>query len=249
MKKAILPFLMSTLISTTAFAADAHKEHAHWGYDGASGPEHWSELDDSYGTCGSGRNQSPVDLNAMTEADLAPVTFSYKAGGESVVNNGHTIQVNYTPGSTISIDGKTFELKQFHFHSPSENTIKGKSFPLEAHFVHADQDGNLAVVAVMFEEGKFNPELEKAWAAMPDKAGDSAQLEVPANAASLMPAAKDYYRFNGSLTTPPCSEGVRWIVLKQYATASKAQIEKFTHVLGHANNRPVQPLNARPVLQ
>lgn len=240
-----LPVLIAGLSVGAVFAA----ETPHWTYSGHAGPAHWAELSPAFATCGAGRNQSPVDLTNMIEGELAPITFSYQAGGNEVVNNGHTIQVNYRPGSTISLDGHRFELKQFHFHAPSENTINGESFPMEAHFVHADKDGNLAVVALMFKEGNENSELAKAWSKMPRHAGDKAMLSSVADANSLLPADRDYYRFNGSLTTPPCSEGVYWLVMKQPVSASEKQLEQFAHVMHHANNRPVQPLNARMVVK
>lgn len=221
----------------------------HWGYSGHSGPEHWGSLDPGYATCSQGKNQSPINLDRMIEGELTPIKVAYNPGGEAVLNNGHTIQVNYKAGSTLTIDGHQFELKQFHFHAPSENTIKNKSFPMEAHFVHADKDGNLAVIALMFEEGAANPEIEKVWAQMPQEAGNTEQLKSIVDGAALLPSNKDYYRFNGSLTTPPCTEGVWWVVLKDAVTASTEQIEKFSHTMHHPNNRPVQPVNSRLVVQ
>lgn len=237
-------FALAALLATPTLA-----QHHHWGYSGEGGPENWGKLDPKNALCGAGRNQSPIDLAGLIEADLKPLKFDYKPGAAEVLNNGHTVQVNYAPGSALTVDGRAFELKQFHFHAPSENKVLGKQFPMEGHLVHADKDGNLAVVAVMFAEGAANAGLEKAWAAMPAKAGGKAALPQGESVATLMPADKDYYRFNGSLTTPPCSEGVRWLVLKKPATASKAQIEKFSKTLGFANNRPIQAVNARPVLQ
>jgi carbonic anhydrase len=221
----------------------------HWGYEGEAGPANWSKLDPKNVMCALGKNQSPIDLANFVEADLKPLKLDYKAGASEIVNNGHTIQVNYAAGSTLTVDGRSFELKQFHFHAPSENRVGGKQFPLEGHLVHADKDGNLAVVAVMFEDGAANPVLEKAWAAMPAKAGGKAPLPAGINVTAMLPADKDYYRFNGSLTTPPCSEGVWWLVAKKPATVSKAQVEKFSKTVGFANNRPIQARNARPVLQ
>jgi carbonic anhydrase len=221
----------------------------HWGYAGEAAPENWSKLDPKFALCGLGRNQSPVDLAGFVEADLKPLKFSYAAGAADIVNNGHTVQVNYAPGSTVTADGRTFQLAQVHFHAPSENKIGGKQFPLEGHLVHQDKDGNLAVVAVMYQEGAANPLLAKLWGAMPAKAGEKKALPAGLSAASLLPADRDYYRFNGSLTTPPCSEGVWWLVMKKAATASKAQIEQFSKTVGFANNRPIQPVNARPVLR
>ncbi|GAB6063462.1 carbonic anhydrase [Deferrisoma palaeochoriense] len=225
-------------------------EVPHWGYEGHEGPAHWEELSPEFWACGKGKNQSPVDLRGFIEAGLAPLEISYAEAPLAVVNNGHTIQVNYPAGSTLTVDGRTFVLKQFHFHAPSENTVEGKSFPLEAHFVHADDQGNLAVLALLFEQGEENPELAKIWAHMPASAGSQASPEgVSVRADALLPASRDYYRYNGSLTTPPCTEGVLWLVLKTPATVSAEQVEAFRHVMHHDNNRPVQPLNARAVLR
>ena len=183
------------------------------------------------------------------EAELAPLQFHYLPGGKTLVNNGHTVQVNYAPGSSLELDGMHFELKQFHFHAPSENLIEGRSYPLEGHLVHANDKGELAVVAVMFEPGQANAALSQAWQALPAKAGEMHSLEQPISAEQLLPAQHDYYRFSGSLTTPPCSEGVRWLVMKQPVQVSQAQIDAFKAVMHHPNNRPVQPLNGRLVLQ
>jgi len=240
------PMLIAFLLlgSGSAYSATG----AHWGYSGAEGPENWVHLSRDYSAC-SGKNQSPIDLSAFVEADLEPIQFAYQAGGNEILNNGHTVQVNYAPGSMIEVVGRAFELTQFHFHAPSENRIGGKSFPMEAHLVHSDKDGNLAVVAVMLEEGAPNQALEAAWAKMPEKEGDRHALTEAVSAESLLPANRDYYRFNGSLTTPPCTEGVWWLVMKQPVSASMEQIERFAHVMHHPNNRPLQPVNARPVLQ
>jgi carbonic anhydrase len=243
-----MTFTLKALVCTLGLAA-APVFAQHWSYSGEAGPENWGKLDAKYVMCTLGRNQSPIDLKDLVEADLQSMKQDYKAGAAEVINNGHTVQVNYAPGSTLTVAGRTFELKQFHFHAPSENRIGGKQFPMEAHLVHADKDGNLAVVAVMFEDGAANPLLNSVWKAMPAKAGGKAALPAGLSASGLLPSSTDYYRFNGSLTTPPCSEGVWWLVVKKPATASKAQVEQFSKTLGFANNRPVQPANARPVLQ
>ncbi|MCU7937062.1 MAG: carbonic anhydrase family protein [Candidatus Thiodiazotropha sp. (ex Dulcina madagascariensis)] len=239
-----------TLVVALASVTDVFSAgKAHWTYSGAEGPEHWGELDKSFKTCSSGKNQSPVNLTEMVEGELPKIAVEYKAGGNQIVNNGHTIKINYAPGSTIAVAGHSFELKQVHFHSPSENSIQGNAYPMEAHFVHADKDGNLAVIAVMYKRGDKNAELEKAWAQMPEHAGEKQALSKTVDAAALLPSDQDYYRFNGSLTTPPCSEGVTWLVMKHSDTASKEQLEKFAKVMHHPNNRPVQPINARVIIQ
>lgn len=232
------------LLSSAAISASG----PHWEYTGEAGAENWAKLSPDFAAC-AGKNQSPINLAGFIEAQLKPISFAYKAGATEILNNGHTVQVNAAAGSSITLDGVQFELKQFHFHAPSENLIKGKSYPLEAHLVHADKDGNLAVLAVMFNAGKANQALEKAWAQMPKNAGDKLSLSEKISPTEILPKNRDYYRFNGSLTTPPCSEGVRWLVMKHPVSASEAQIEAFVHVMHHPNNRPVQSVNARPVLQ
>jgi carbonic anhydrase len=246
MKKQVLPLLLCGLLASTTSYAEGK---VHWGYSGDVGPEHWARLSAEFGTCGSGKNQSPVNLSGMIKGNLPKMKVNYKVGGKEIINNGHTIQVNYAPGSTITVNGHTFELKQFHFHSPSENTIEGHSYPMEAHFVHADKDGNLAVIAVMYKLGEYNTELEKAWKFIPHEVGASNELHNMVSAKALLPHKHDYFRFNGSLTTPPCTEGVNWFVMKFFDTASQAQIDKFVHTMHHDNNRPLQPLNARLVIK
>ena len=221
----------------------------HWGYEGEAAPQNWGKLDAKFALCASGKNQSPIDLKGLVEAELKPLKLDYKAGVADIVNNGHTVQVNYAPGSSLAVDGVAFELKQFHFHSPSENRVNGKQFPLEGHLVHADKDGNLAVVAVMFQEGAANALLTRLWEKMPNKAGEKSALPTALTVSQMLPKERNYYRFNGSLTTPPCSEGVRWFVMKTLATASKGQIQQFSKAVGVANNRPIQATNARAILQ
>lgn len=248
LRKQIAVVVAASVISTASFGHE-HAAHPHWSYDGAEGPDHWSEMEANFSTCSTGKNQSPVNLTGFIKADLTPIKFDYKPDGDSVVNNGHTVQVNFAQGSTMTLNNHVYDLKQFHVHSPSENQINGKTFPMEAHFVHADVNGNLAVIAVMFEEGSANAELEKAWKSMPREAGEKIELKQNILGTSIMPDDKSYYRLNGSLTTPPCTEGVTWLVMKKPITASKEQIGNFTHVMHHHNNRPVQPINARAILE
>lgn len=243
MKTGLL-FTSMMLISGLAMADDVQK----WSYSGAGGPTDWAKLSPENAAC-AGKNQSPINLTGLIKADLKPIKFAYQAGGNEVINNGHTIQMNFMSGSHIMIDQAQFNLKQVHFHAPSENQINGKSYPLEGHFVHADKDGNLAVVAVMYQEGAENKSLMPIWNVMPKEADQKMAMEKPMAGDKLMPKKRAYYRFNGSLTTPPCSEGVRWFVMKAPVSVSKEQVETFAHVIHHPNNRPVQAVNARPVLQ
>lgn len=219
-----------------------------WSYSGAQAPEHWAELDADFSAC-AGRNQSPVDIRDTVSAELPSIAPSYRAGGLEFVNNGHSVQVNYAPGSHLDIDGIRFELKQFHFHSPSEHHVEGKSFALENHLVHADANNNLLVLALLYEEGAADVALDELVPLLPQEAGASIPIAAAVDAAALLPADLSYYRLNGSLTTPPCSEGVRWLVLKQPLSASAAQVQAFAAAMNAPNNRPVQPAGARLVLQ
>ena len=268
MKKKSFSFLLSLSVislfatQTTfseAMSSEKHdKKHGdtHWGYTDTEGPEHWGDLSPKFKTCKSGDNQSPVDIppqgnSALVNAKLDPIPFNYNMLTPStIVNNGHTVQVNMWSGGEITLDGTLFKLKQFHFHTPSENTVAGHSFPLEAHFVHQSDDGKLAVVAIMFVPGDDDPTIANLWEKLPMKAGEENKL----NNYTLKPLQfddklKNYYRYNGSLTTPPCTEGVRWIVMKQPYHISKQQVEKLQKALKHPNNRPVQPLNARVIVE
>jgi carbonic anhydrase len=245
--------LAVALVATACATLDAphagDSQPVHWTYSGAGGPEHWAELSPKFSLCASGRNQSPINLTVPIKANLPALSMSYGPNGDEVLNNGHTVQVNFKPGNVLSVGTRRYELKQFHFHKPSENQINGKSFPMEAHLVHADADGSLAVVAVMIEDGASNPMLQAVWASMPEQADVRLALPQAVSALDLLPAQRDYYQFSGSLTTPPCSEGVLWLVMKQAITASAAQIERFGHVMHHDTNRPVQPLYSRTVLE
>jgi len=244
-----LSVLALTLTFSGAFAKE-HEKSAHWGYTGDVSSEHWGELSDKFKLCSTGKNQSPIDVKSNFDVNLEKIKFDYSAKTTDVSNNGHTIQVDVASGSKIVSDGKTFELKQFHFHTPSENKINGKSFPLEAHFVHRmPKENTFAVVAVMFEEGAANPVLEEIWNKMPKKAREKVALDKAIDYTKLLPKDQDYYRFNGSFTTPPCTEGVYWHVMKKPLSASKAQIEKFLEVMHHPNNRDIQDIDARIIVE
>lgn len=184
---------------------------APWGYEGEKGPEHWGHLNPEYILCAEGHNQSPIDLSAFIEADLPQIEMNYTSDAVAVVNNGHTLQVNFGPGSSLTFMGQTFALKQFHVHAPSENTLAGKHFPMEVHLVHADEQGQLAVIGVFLEPGEANPVLSAAWQNLPKAAGENVALSPGITASGLIPADADYFYFNGSLTTPPAQKvSVGW---------------------------------------
>ena len=231
-------------------ASTAQESHPpHWSYEGKDGPQDWGQLDPSYSACASGHAQSPIDIKGAKLAQLPPLDFDYKAVALNIINNGHTIQVNYPSGSTLTVGGKTYTLKQFHFHHPSEERINGSSFDLVAHLVHDDGSGHLAVVAVLFKRGPLNPLLDVVWKNIPKQMEKAANVpSVNLNAQDLLPADKGYYTYNGSLTTPPCSEGVTWYVLKSSSTLSADQVAAFAKTYPH-NARPVQPLFDRQILE
>jgi carbonic anhydrase len=233
-----------SLISCSTYAS-------HWSYEGEGSPEHWGKLDESYKTCQSGMNQSPINIDRTLKAHISPLKTHYADGPVTLINNGHTIQAEEKNSTrdTISFDNQTWTLKQFHFHAPSENIVHGKTFAMEMHLVHKNAEGELAVVAVMFDQGKANAELEKLWKIMPDKIDQTVKVDTHLNLNKLLPKNKTYWRYSGSLTTPPCSEGVVWIIIKQPLTVSPDQLKKFTSTMHHHNNRPVQPLHGRVVAE
>lgn len=249
MKKMLFVMLAVLVCYAPAFASsDSGHGKAHWGYSGEGAPEHWGGMDPKFAACRDGRSQSPINIVGTVDANLPAIEMAYQAVPLKIVNNGHAIQVNYAPGSKMSVGGKTYDLLQFHFHSLSENTINGQYFPLEAHLVHKDASGKLGVVGVMYKEGAANAALERIWKYIRPLAGATMEVSDSFNVLDILPEGKDYYAFDGSLTTPPCSEGVKWMVLKDAVEISPAQIQKFQKTLGYANNRPVQPLNGRSVL-
>jgi carbonic anhydrase len=233
-------------LALCAGAAFAHDPHPHWGYTGKSGAAHWGELEPGFEACARGTAQSPIDIRNTVKADLPALDFQYTAAAPTIVNNGHTVQVNLPAGSSLAVDGKKLELLQFHFHTPSEEAIAGKHTAMVAHFVHKGEDGKLGVVAVLIQPGKTNAAWAPIFAHLP-RVGEQITVDgLSLDLAALLPAKKGYYSFEGSLTTPPCSEGVQWMVLKEPVKLGAQQIKAFRQ-LYNANARPVQPLHGRVV--
>lgn len=237
--------IMLGMFTSAAIAAD-HGSHS-WGYDAKNGPAHWGDLNADYAACKLGKAQSPIDITGAIPSNLAAIKFDYRATPLKLIDNGHTIQANYGKGSSITVNGKQYELIQVHFHQPSEEKIDGKAFPMDAHLVHKSKDGKLAVVAVLMKEGKENLFLQTLWENTPKKQGkEVAVKDVEIHLANLLPKKQSYYAFDGSLTTPPCSEGVSWMVMTTPVEISKEQISIFGQHYSH-NARPVQPLNGRMI--
>jgi carbonic anhydrase len=222
--------------------AAGEKHAVHWGYEGAMGPERWG---DEFPTCAKGKAQAPLNIKGPFEKALFNVAPDYKPGQLKIVNNGHTIQVNVPPGSKLRIDSKPFELLQFHFHRPSEEHIDGKPSAMVIHFVHKNDAGRLAVLGVLLKEGNENPGIKALWAHAPAKEGPEIEPEgVMFNPANLLPREYEFYSYEGSLTTPPCSEGVRFFILKSHVNVSREQVEAFPF---KKNARPIQPQNGRAI--
>jgi carbonic anhydrase len=211
---------------------------AHWAYDGRGGPQAWGRLQPEFGLCASGRRQSPIDIRDGLPLDLDPVPFDYHPGSFAVVDNGHTVQVNVAPGNFIELMGRRYELQQFHFHRPSEERIDGRQFEMDVHLVHKDAEGRLAVVAVLLERGAAQPLLQTVWNHLPLERNEPLAARVHIDPQQLLPADRRYYTYMGSLTTPPCSEGVLWVVMQRPVSVSAAQIDVFARLY---------PMNARPI--
>jgi len=227
--------------------SSGHEHAPHWSYSGEGAPYLWGSLKKEFATCGTGKSQSPIDISSVTVSSLPAINVDYKDTPLDVVNNGHSIQVNYAEGSSITVGGKRYALLQFHFHAPSEHTIGGKSYPMVVHLVHKADDGQLAVIGVMIRAGYENHLINKIWQHIPAAVGESVKVaDVSVNAIGLLPRDPTYFDYSGSLTTPPCTEGVHWMFMAAPIDLAAGQIEKFT-ALYTGNNRPVQPLNGRVV--
>ena len=217
---------------------DGHAGAAHWAYGGEGGPAEWARMKPEFATCATGQRQSPIDIRDGIRVDLEPITFDYRPAGFNVVDNGHTVQVNLGVGSAIVVNQRRYELVQFHFPRPSEERINGRQYDMVAHLVHKDPDGRLAVVAVLIERGGAHPVVQQVWNSLPLEQQEPMIGPTPLNPALLLPEDRRYFTYMGSLTTPPCSEGVLWLVLKQPVSLSDQQIAVFARLY---------PMNARPL--
>jgi carbonic anhydrase len=241
------------LLLTAGLAACTASDHAtaetgpHWGYTAEVGPAHWGGLDTAFVACSAGRRQSPVNLATYVDAELPPLDVRYTAAGAKVQHRGHTVEVTVGPDHVLQHEGRRYTLRQIHFHSPSEHHIEGRSYPLEVHLVHADSSGALLVVAGLYSFGAAHPGLDAVWAALPERPGETRALSDQWSPAALLPENRAYYRVSGSLTTPPCSEGVEWLVLAHPLSVAVEQVVTFARRIGHPNNRPLQALNDRVV--
>lgn len=220
----------------------------HWGYEGEAAPLHWGELSGDFIQCAEGHFQSPIDIESY-QAEAHPgsiLDFKYHPSPVDIVNNGHTVQANLEAENILLANDQPYSLRQIHFHEPSEHHIDGVIFPMEMHLVHSDSTGKLAVVGILIKEGRENEVLSTLWEALPKQPEEHIHPRTSCDILHLLPEEKRVYHYSGSLTTPPCTEGVEWFVMEQPITLSKAQINKFRK-LYHNNNRPVQEQNSTRV--
>lgn len=224
--------------------AGGHDHAAHWGYSGETGPQNWAALKPDFNKCVEGVRQSPINIRGGIKVDLEPINFEYRPSSFSVIDNGHTVQVNIDSGNTISIMGRRYELLQFHFHRPAEERVDGRTYDMVAHLVHKDPDGRLAVIAVLMDRGPAHPLIQTVWNNLPLERGEEIGGTTQIDLTALLPKSRGYYTYMGSLTTPPCSEGVLWMVMKEPVMVSTEQIAIFSR-LYPMNARPLQPLSGR----
>jgi len=219
-----------------------------WAYGGAAGPEHWGDLKPEFAACSSGSRQSPIDIRSGIRVDLEPIVFDYRASVFRVIDNGHTIEVRVGGGNSIEVQGRRFDLLQFHFHRPSEERIDGRQFDMVAHLVHRDPEGRLAVVAVLLDRGSAHPLVQSVWNHLPLDKNDEVAASPLLDLSHLLPADRRYFAYMGSLTTPPCTEGVLWLVMQQPVPIAVEQVNVFSR-LYPMNARPVQPAAGRLIKQ
>jgi carbonic anhydrase len=225
----------------------AQQQGANWSYDGKTGPLNWAHLDPAYAACGHGKEQSPIDIRgAHLDKALKPIEFHYISGAMTLTNTGHTIQVTPPAGSYIVADGVRYNLVQFHFHHPGEETVKGKLPDMDIHFVHKSADGKIAVIAVRLNEGNANAVLASLWPHLPQKVGATDKTTEEMSPAGLLPQDRGYWTYEGSLTAPPCTEGVRWFVFEEQAELSRDQLKAFA-TLYKINSRMVQATRGRKI--
>ena len=255
-KHTILTTSLLLIIAMSAMLLNTLAADIHWGYSGDEGPENWGALAPEFALCADGSAQSPIDIRDASALDLVDIEFHYGETARdleatsSIYNNSHTIQVNVASGSTIVYNGISYNLLQFHFHYPSEHTINGEAAPMEIHFVHQDPNsGTLAVVGVLLTEGEQeNDAYQAVFDHMPAEVGDPEPMREPLALASLLPDQRTFYTYQGSLTTPPCSEIVRWLLLDTPVALSSEQIAAFAAVYDGIA-RPTQPLGQRDLLR
>jgi carbonic anhydrase len=252
LKKGLTRFVLLVVAEVLVPAGSRAQWKTPWSYEGATGAEHWGDLDPEYAACNAGKEQSPIDIRNAEHVDLPALRFEYRSGPlKYLINNGYTIRVNYHDapggGNFLIAGGQRYQLKQFHFHRPSEEYVQGKPYDMVVHLMHESSDGKVAGVAVLLKAGRANATIQRIWEHMPKTRGKEEEIAgVEVDPAGLLPSDTAYYTYVGSLTAPPCSEGVTWFVVKTPVEISPEQINAFAELYPH-DVRPVQPLNGRVV--
>ena len=250
---------LSFLLSLTVLASEnpsqpapkkemsTQDHHAHWDYLGVENPSHWGLLSEEYKTCETGNRQSPINITMVHHGEHhQKLVFHYRTSQLHEMNNGHTIQVSHVSGCRVDLNDRKYKLRQFHFHSPSEHHIEGKTFPMEMHLVHQDNSGHVLVIAVLMETDASQPVLSKLWKWLPEQKEKEVSIPLELSLTDILPQDTSHYTYSGSLTTPPCTEGVQWIVLKKLMHVTKQDVDQFVQIIGQ-NARPIQPLRDRHI--
>lgn len=237
----------ATAAAVAAAAPPPQQFHSsHWSYEGETGPGNWGRLNADWAKCSTGKRQSPIDIRDGMKVELEQITFDYRPSSFNVTDNGHTVQVGMGSGNFITVQNRMYELMQFHFHRPSEERINGKGYEMVVHLVHKDGEGHYAVVALMLERGRPQNTIQTVWNNLPLEKLDTFSPSIVIDPMELIPQRRDYFTFMGSLTTPPCTEGVLWLVMKEPIQASPAQMALFSR-LYPLNARPIQPGSGRMI--
>ena len=219
----------------------------HWSYQGSIGPDKWGKLPIVNNICATGTQQSPLDIESPIRAEVPKLTIAWASHADAIVNNGHTIELGFVDGGTLKVGNDTYKLAQFHFHRPSEHLIDGKRAAMEVHFVHTIA-GGYGVIGVLMAAGKLNAVFNKIVSTMPMKEGPPVKADPAIDPSGLLPAGRDYFRYAGSLTTPPCAETVAWMVLTESIEVADADIASFAKLYPD-NSRPAQKVNRRFLLR
>lgn len=238
--------IATTAATAGAVGAPVFANSTTWSYDGDTGPANWGKINSNWAKCGTGSRQSPIDLRDGMKVDLEHIAFDYRSSGFNVIDNGHTIQVGVGLGNYITVQNRTYELQQFHFHRPSEEKINGRGTEMVVHLVHKDGEGNVAIIAVLLERGAANSMIQTVWNNLPLEKNQTVTPVVALDVNDILPKKREYFTFMGSMNEPPCTEGVLWLVMKQPMPASPAQMALFSR-LYPLNARPIQPGGGRVI--
>ncbi len=244
---AIMAFAAVSACGGEEVVEETTGDDVEWGYSGAGAPENWASISTDYSMCSEGTKQSPVDITGYQKGDAPPLSFSFRRDAVEVVNDGKALSINYTKGNRLGLSERTYQLTSVRTHTPSEHTIDGQSFALELQLFHEQTFGDLAIVSFLYTLGDPDPVIQNIIDAAPDESGQSITEGLVLNAADYAPEDLGYYKYEGSLTTPPCTEPVDWFIMLEQGSVSQEQIDQVAALTGGGNNRPLQPLGDRSI--